>query len=98
MSGPAPEHEQPVGPTLEVTLRLLGRFMPGETASILLGFVLVLAASGLALLQPWPLKLVLDCVIGRDQLPSYLSGAVHALGLTLDSKLSLLLLLCLGLL
>ena len=34
MSGPAPEHEQPVGPTLEVTLRLLGRFMPGETASM----------------------------------------------------------------
>jgi ABC-type multidrug transport system fused ATPase/permease subunit len=98
MSGSATANERPLGSTLQVALRLLRKFMPGETASILLGFVLVLTASGTALLQPWPLKLVLDCVIGRDQLPDVLSGALRSLGLSLDSKLGLLVLLCLGLL
>jgi ABC-type multidrug transport system fused ATPase/permease subunit len=72
--------------------------MPGETASVLLGFVLVLAASGMALLQPWPLKLVLDSVIGHAQLPVILSGPVQTLGADPTSKTSLLVLLCLGLL
>src|SRR3974390_1357316 len=98
MSCPSPGNDLPVAPTLRVTARLLRRFMPGETPSVLLGFVLVLAASGMALLQPWPLKLVLDSVIGHDHLPAFLSGAVQTLDLTLDSKLRLLFLLCLGLL
>jgi ATP-binding cassette subfamily B protein/subfamily B ATP-binding cassette protein MsbA len=79
-------------------MRLLRRFMPGETKLILVGFVLVLAASAMALLQPWPLKLVLDCVIGRAPLPVMISQAVQAMGLNLDSRMSLLMLLCLGLL
>lgn len=100
MSVPMPEREQQsAGGTLQVTVRLLRKFMPDETAAVLLGFVLVIAASGMALLQPWPLKLVLDCVIGRDQLPGFLSAVLQSLGLpTLDSKVNLLLLLCLGLL
>jgi len=79
-------------------MRLLRRFMPGETKLVLVGFVLVLAASAMALLQPWPLKLVLDCVIGRAPLPVMISQAVQAMGLNLDSRMSLLMLLCLGLL
>ena len=88
-----------MGGTVPITFRLLRRFMPGETRFVVLGLLLVLAASGTALLQPWPLKLVLDSVIGHDPLPKFLSAVAHQLGLlTGDSKLRLLLLLCLGLL
>src|SRR5579859_1130042 len=88
--------------TLRVTFRLLKRFLPGETRSVFAGLLLVLAASGAALLQPWPLKLVLDCVIGHDRLPGFLSRALGIVGLnhlaSPDSKLGLLLFLCLSLL
>src|SRR5262245_11647006 len=98
MSGLPSANEQFHGSTLQVTLRLLRRFMPGDTGSVFLGFVLVLAATGMALLQPWPLKLVLDCVIGHDSLPAVFSGVMQTLGANPDSKLGLLVLLCLGLL
>ena len=87
--------QSPGNGTLRVTLRLLGKFMPGETPVMVLGLVLMLGASAMALVQPWPLKLVLDSVIGHDALPSWLSkigtGSVAA------SKFKLLSLLCLGL-
>ncbi|HEV2209324.1 MAG TPA: ABC transporter ATP-binding protein [Verrucomicrobiae bacterium] len=76
--------------TWRVTARLLGRYLPGEIRPVLLGFVLVLGASGAALLQPWPLKLVLDHVVGNQ--PGFDWLTQHY------SKLGLLGLLCLALL
>jgi ATP-binding cassette subfamily B protein/subfamily B ATP-binding cassette protein MsbA len=61
---------------------------------MLLGLLLLLAASGLTLLQPWPLKLVLDSVIDSRPLPGVLDWAAPVL----NSKLALLGMLCLGLL
>src|SRR5579864_6863960 len=88
--------------TLPVTFRLLRKFLPGETRSVLAGLCFVLAGSAAALLQPWPLKLVLDCVIGHDRLPGFFVRAFNGVGLggvaSVDSKLGLLLLLCLSLL
>lgn len=63
------------GSTMPVTLRLLRRFLPGETRGLIGGLLLLLIASGVTLLQPWPLKLVLDSVVGRVSLPT----AVHRL-------------------
>lgn len=60
---------QPHG-TVQVTLRLIRRFMTGELRGLILGLLLLLIAAGFALLQPWPLKLVLDSVVGSHQLPA----------------------------
>ena len=101
MPPPIPGHP-PENATLPVTFRLLRKFLPGETRSVFTGLCFVLAASGAALLQPLPLKLVLDCVIGHDRLPGFFVRALNGVGLSgvasVDSKLGLLLLLCLSLL
>ncbi|HYJ45155.1 MAG TPA: ABC transporter ATP-binding protein, partial [Pyrinomonadaceae bacterium] len=41
-------------------------------------FVAIIIESGGDLLEPWPLKIVLDYVIGQKQTPAWLSGAVGA--------------------
>jgi ATP-binding cassette subfamily B protein/subfamily B ATP-binding cassette protein MsbA len=96
------QNDKPALGTLRVTTHLLRKFIPGETRYVLFGLLLVLGASGTALLQPWPLKLVLDSVIGHDQLPGVISSALRNFELgsldSIDSKFRLLLLLCLGLL
>jgi ATP-binding cassette subfamily B protein/subfamily B ATP-binding cassette protein MsbA len=56
--------------TLQATERLLRRFLPGEMRGLLIGLILLLASAGVALLQPWPLKLVLDSVVGAVPLPT----------------------------
>src|SRR5262245_26057849 len=47
------------------------------------GLILVatLAASALAALQPWPLKLLVDHVLGSDPLPQWLQSLLTALSL-----------------
>jgi ATP-binding cassette subfamily B protein len=85
MNGP-----EPTGGTWRITTRLLARYLPGEMRPVLLGFVLVLGASGAALLQPWPLKLVLDHVVGNQPATGWLTQHY--------SKTGLLALLCLALL
>ena len=75
MSPPLPQPAE-TG-TLEVTARLLRRFLPGDTRRVLLGLALVLGASGAALLQPWPLKLVLDCVVGTNPEPAWLNSLLR---------------------
>ncbi len=88
--------------TLGVTVRLLRRFLPGDTGRVVLGLGLVLAGSGAALLQPWPLKLVLDCVVGTTATPAWLASLLSLPGLSQlagsHPKSALLLVLCLGLL
>lgn len=53
---------RPVG-TRSVCWQLLRRFVPGEHISVVLGLVVTLLASLLGLVQPWPLKLVLDFLV-----------------------------------
>lgn len=91
---------QPTGGTIRVTSLLLRRYLPGETRGVLLGLLLVLGASGAALLQPWPLKLVLDCVLQDRPVPAWLGNALHWVAPAgfANSKTGLLLALCLGLL
>jgi len=102
MIAPGTDDEPRRNGTLQVTARLLRRFLPGETRSVIIGLILLLGASGAALLQPWPLKLVLDCVIGSSQPPAILASAVHLFRAgdpaSPYAKASLLLILCLGLL
>jgi ATP-binding cassette subfamily B protein len=85
--------------SFSVTASLLRRFLPGETRKMALGLLLLLGASGLTLLQPWPLKLVLDCVVGSRPPPPLLAwlvpGPADAAG---HSKPGLLAVLCIGLL
>jgi ATP-binding cassette subfamily B protein/subfamily B ATP-binding cassette protein MsbA len=102
MQSAAPELKPVQGNSLQVTARLLRRFLPGEAALVILGMFLVLCASGAALLQPWPLKLVVDSVVGQDEPPRALAWLLGLFGAAEVSptqfKLRLLLLLCLGLL
>ncbi|HEY5913334.1 MAG TPA: ABC transporter ATP-binding protein [Verrucomicrobiae bacterium] len=87
--------------TIGVTVSLLRLFLPGESSGFALGFVCLLGASIAALLQPWPLKLVLDTVLGSDQPPGLVATAtsmLQKLGWGAEPKVLLLVTLCLGLL
>jgi ATP-binding cassette subfamily B protein/subfamily B ATP-binding cassette protein MsbA len=88
--------------TFEVTFNILRRFLPGQVGLVLLGLVLLAGASVVALLQPWPVKLVLDSVVGSSEPPAFLSRIARYAGTSAlfgaESKLSLLAVLCLGLL
>jgi ATP-binding cassette, subfamily B, bacterial len=91
--------DQTSGGTVKITARLLRRFLPGEARLILIGFAIVLAASGAALLQPWPLKLVVDCVVGTHPAPQVLREAAATFAwLSEDSRMRTLAVLCLALL
>ncbi len=66
------------------------------------GLALLLLAAGATLLQPWPLKIVLDSVIGRLPAPAPVNWLVSAFGgnsyVTAHPKFFLLTILCLALL
>jgi ATP-binding cassette subfamily B protein/subfamily B ATP-binding cassette protein MsbA len=88
--------------TLGLAARLVRLSASGEERQITLGVLLLVAAAGAALLQPWPLKLVMDSVLGDYPAPpplAYLAEvlAAAAPGLS-DPRVSLLLLLCLTIL
>lgn len=84
-----------------ILARLFGTYMKGEWRRVALGFFLLLAASGTALLQPWPLKMILDGVVGGAPLHPWVSAIASAVGGWIgrpnDPKV-LLLLLCVWLL
>jgi hypothetical protein len=65
MTEPEIPTEEPRGGTVRVTVRLLRRFLPGEMRGLVLGLIFLLGASGMTLLQPWPIKIVLDSVVGK---------------------------------
>jgi len=81
--------------TLSVALRLLFYCGKGEGPAILLGLGLLLLGTGISLLQPWPMKLVLDSVIGTVPPPAFLSRLAQLLG-GISPRVALLLVLCLG--
>src|SRR5512135_248985 len=70
MNPPELQAEERQAGTLQVTVRLLRRFLPGQVRTMAFGLALLLLAAGAALLQPWPLKIVLDSVIGQLPVPA----------------------------
>src|SRR5215469_10928882 len=65
--------------TLAVTAELLRRYLPGDLRRIVTGLLLLLGASGVGLLQPWPLKLVLDSVLGDAPAPRFITRCLDLL-------------------
>ena len=62
---------------------LLVRYSPGTRTLITAGLLSLLVGSAVALLQPWPLKLVVDSVVGSVPAPPLLAGfsRLHLLAL-----------------
>src|SRR6184192_1927980 len=93
--------EVPRGKTFQVTARMVRRCMPGEGRGFILGLILLLAASGATLLQPWPIKIVIDSVIGNLTPPAILqwfTSTFQNSDTAGHPGIALLTLLCLGLL
>ena len=88
--------------TMATAGRLLRLSARDEVPRIVLGLALVVVASGAVLLQPWPLKLVVDGVLGDQPIPSALAEAtdtiVTHLPVAIDPKFALLLILCVAVL
>ena len=88
--------------TLRLSARLLRLCVPGEGLRILLGVLLMAVTAGANLLQPWPLKLVLDSVVGDHPLPNVLVPLFQAItpffSFAQNPKPTLLVFLCLGVL
>jgi ABC-type multidrug transport system fused ATPase/permease subunit len=76
MSEPEVQLDQPRSGTFRVTARLLRRFLPGEIRGLTLGLFFLLTASAMTLLQPWPIKVVLDSVVGKIMPPALVQWLV----------------------
>jgi ATP-binding cassette subfamily B protein len=91
-----------VSGTMATAGRLLHLSARDEVPRIVVGLALVIAASGAALLQPWPLKLVVDGVLGDRPIPSALAQVAGAVVIhspvAIDPKLALLIILCVAVL
>jgi ATP-binding cassette, subfamily B, bacterial len=80
--------------------RLLRQNLEGEWHRAAAGLLLLLAASGMAVLLPWPIKFIIDTVVDGHSPPAALTGVADAVGGRLGhdagSKVPLLLVLCLA--
>ena len=81
--------------TAGVAARLLRLTLPGDRTRLVIGLGILLTAAGLGLLQPWPLKLVVDSVLGGVPTPWPLSTIAAALPFSL--AVAVLIVLCVGL-
>jgi ATP-binding cassette, subfamily B, bacterial len=61
--------------TVRAGLRLLGIALRGEGVPVAAGLALLVGSTAAALLQPWPLKLVIDSVLGSEPPPALLATA-----------------------
>jgi ATP-binding cassette subfamily B protein/subfamily B ATP-binding cassette protein MsbA len=61
--------------TVRAGLRLLGIALRGEGARVAAGLTLLVGSTVAALLQPWPLKLVIDSVLGAEPPPALVATA-----------------------
>jgi len=66
--------------TLAVLRRLLRQTLRGEVSRVIVGVVLVLASSAALVLEPWPLKLIVDSVLGDRPLPAMLAAVGPGVG------------------
>lgn len=81
--------------SFQVALRLIRFTTQGEGGRIALGLVTILSSTLIGLLQPWPMKLVLDSVISKASAP----WGLDALGKWINPSnpsMGLLLVLCVG--
>jgi ATP-binding cassette subfamily B protein len=62
--------------TLTVLGRLLAQALSGEGARVLVGVTVVVISSAVLILEPWPLKLIVDCVLGSRPLPPGLARLI----------------------
>ena len=60
--------------TLVVAMRLLTLELRGEVRRIVAGLVVLTAASVVLVLEPWPLKLIVDSVLGDRPLPAWIEA------------------------
>ncbi|MHB8574691.1 MAG: ABC transporter ATP-binding protein, partial [Dehalococcoidia bacterium] len=83
---------------MTIATRLLRECAAGEAWRVSLGLALLFGASAAALLQPWPLKLVVDAVLGDRRAPTALSNLAgfvqHHSPWPVDAKFALLFVLC----
>lgn len=84
--------------TIALAVRLFSQTAGGEKLYMALGLFLVLCASGAALLQPWPLKLILDSVVGSHPAPSAFSRLANTAFPSLAPSGALLACLCIAIL
>jgi ATP-binding cassette, subfamily B, bacterial len=59
--------------TARAGIRLLALALRGEGVSVVAGLLLLVGSTAAALLQPWPLKLVIDSVLGTQPPPAVLA-------------------------
>jgi ATP-binding cassette subfamily B protein len=69
--------------TVRAGLRLLGLALRGEASRVVGGLALLLGSTAAALLQPWPLKLVVDSVLGEVAPPALLAAPSRTVLLSL---------------
>src|SRR6185503_14747716 len=60
--------------------RRLLRYAQRQRSRFILIGALTIAASTLVALQPWPMKLLVDHVLGDKQVPAFLENLCHAFG------------------
>ena len=80
--------------TLGVASRLIRLTLPGDGARLVPGLLLLLAATAVGLLQPWPLKLIVDSVLGSVPAPPALARAADGLAFALAPAAAMLVVLC----
>jgi ATP-binding cassette subfamily B protein/subfamily B ATP-binding cassette protein MsbA len=92
--------EQSSEGTWRVTVRMLRRFLSGETRGLAFGLALILVATAAGLLQPWPLKIAIDSVAGGAAPPAIVQRLYAPLAGMMpgEPRLGLLTAVCLALL
>jgi ATP-binding cassette, subfamily B, bacterial len=66
--------------TLGVVVRLLAQGLGGQDLRIAAGIALAATSSAFLVLEPWPLKLIVDSVLGSHPLPPWLAQIVPDAG------------------
>ena len=101
MSAPAEKVRAPRPGAFRTAARLLRLCMGGEVRTAIGGLLLMLSGSVLALLQPWPLKFIMNVVATKSSPPAFLNAAqrfvAHLIPIG-ENKMGLIGLLCLALL
>ncbi len=101
MNAPAEKVRAPRPGAFRTAARLLRLCMGGEVRTAIGGLLLMLSGSVLALLQPWPLKFIMNVVATKSSPPGFLMATQSFVGHLIpigNSKLGLIGLLCLALL
>jgi ABC-type multidrug transport system fused ATPase/permease subunit len=81
--------------TVGIAVGLLRLTLGPDRARLVPGLALLLAGAAAGLLQPWPLKLVVDCVLGSVPAPAPLAAAAAAV--PLPPPMALIVVLCVAL-